>query len=168
MDVAFFVRSSSVHVETLVVSALLEEPMVAALPSLHPMVQNRRSPTVHLTDLASDSFILIGPPGSSIHDETIAACRAAGFSPRVGQVAPRITSTLGLVAIGMGIALVPGSMQNVRMDGVVYRRLKGPQPKVFLGLASRRSDPSPVVRQFLSLVKRVAKQSSSRRAFMAG
>jgi DNA-binding transcriptional LysR family regulator len=68
----------------------------------------------------------------------------------------------------MGIALVPGSMQNVRMDGVVYRRLKGPQPKVFLGLASRRGDPSPVVRQFLSLVNRVAKQSSGRCDFTAG
>ncbi len=168
MDVAFFVRSSGIHIETLVVCALLEEPMVAALPSLHPMAQNRRSPAVLLKDLASDPFILIGPPGTSIHDETIAACRAAGFSPRVGQVAPRITSTLGLVAIGMGIALVPGSMQNVRMDGVVYRRLKGPQPKIFLGLASRRGDPSPVVRQFLSLVKRVAKQSSGHCRFTAG
>ncbi|VIO73297.1 Hca operon transcriptional activator HcaR [Bradyrhizobium ivorense] len=168
MDVAFFVRSSSVHVETLVVSTLLEEPMIAALPSLHPMAQNRRSPTVHLRDLASDPFILIGPPGTSIHDETVAACRAAGFNTRVGQQAPRITSTLGLVAGGMGVALVPGFMQNMRMDGVVYRRLKGPQPKVFLGLASRRGDPSPVVRQFLSLVKRVAKKYSGHRDFTAG
>jgi DNA-binding transcriptional LysR family regulator len=131
MDVAFFVRSSGIHVETLVVSTLLEEPMIVALPSLHPMAQNRRSQTVHLKDLAGDPFILIGPPGTSIHDETVAACRAAGFNTRVGQQAPRITSTLGLVAGGMGVALVPGSMQNMRMDGVVYRRLKGPQPKSF-------------------------------------
>jgi len=110
MDAAFFVRASSTHVETLVVSTLLEEPMIAALPSLHPMAQNHRSSIIHIKDLAGDSFILIGPPGSSIHDETVAACRAAGFSPRVGQQAPRITSTLGLVAVGTGIALVPDSM----------------------------------------------------------
>ena len=99
MDVAFFVRASSVQVDTLVVRTLLEEPMIAALPSLHPLAQKRRSPTVYLRDLASDPFILIGPPGTTIHDGTVAACRAAGFNTRVGQQAPRITSTLGLVAV---------------------------------------------------------------------
>ena len=75
--------------------------------------------------MASDPFILIGPPGDDIHDETVAACRAAGFNTRLGQQAPRITSTLGLVAVWMGIALVPYSIQNVRMDGVVYRTSEG-------------------------------------------
>jgi DNA-binding transcriptional LysR family regulator len=115
-----------------------------------------------LKRLAGDSFILYGPPGTGIYDETVAACRAAGFSPYIGQHAPRITSTLGLVAAGLGIALVPESMQSMNMDGLVYRRLKGvPQPMAVLGLASRRGDPSAVVRQFLNLVKRAAKVHST-------
>ena len=160
MDVAF-VRTATLQSDTLVVSPLLEEPMIVALPSLHAMAQRGPDTTIHLKRLAGDSFILFGPPGTGIYDETVAACRAAGFSPRVGQQAPRITSTLGLVAAGLGIALVPESMQNMRMDGVVYRRLKGPQPKAFLGLASRRSDPSAIVRQFLNVVKRAANQHAS-------
>ena len=160
MDVAF-VRTATLQSDTLVVSPLLEEPMIVALPSLHAMAQRGPDTTIHLKRLAGDSFILFGPPGTGIYDETVAACRAAGFSPRVGQQAPRITSTLGLVAAGLGIALVPESMQNMRMDGVVYRRLKGPQPKAFLGLASRRSDPSAIVRQFLNVVKKAAKQHAS-------
>ena len=157
MDVAF-VRTATIHADNLVVSPLLEEPMVVALPSLHAMAQGTRDTALPLKRLAGDSFILFGPPGTGIYDETVAACRAAGFSPHIGQQAPRITSTLGLVAPGLGIALVPESMQNMSMDGVVYRRLKGtPQPKAFLGLASRRGDPSAVVRQFLNLVKRAAK-----------
>lgn len=83
---------------------------------------------------------------------------AVGFSPHIGQQAPRTKSTLGLVAAGLGIALVPASMQTMGMDGVVCRRLNGaPQPKAVLGLVSQRGDPSAVVRQFLNLVKRDAK-----------
>lgn len=161
MDVAF-VRTSIIHADNLMVSPLLEEPMVVALPSLHAMAQGKRDTTLPLKRLAGDSFILFGPPGTGIYDETVAACRAAGFSPQIGQQAPRIASTLGLVAAGLGVALVPESVQNISMDGVVYRRLKGaPQPKAVLGLASRRGDPSAVVRQFLNLVKRAAKVQST-------
>ena len=157
MDVAF-VRALQIHADGVVVTPLQQEPMVAALPSRHPIARTGRSKAVPLKSLASDPFILIGPPGTALHDETVAACRAAGFVPRLGQPAPRITSTLGLVAAGLGIALVPTTMQSVRMAGVIYRRLQGAAPKAFLGLAWRRGDPSPVLKQFLNLVRSIAKR----------
>jgi DNA-binding transcriptional LysR family regulator len=158
MDVAF-VRAAQIHADGVVVMPLQEEPMVVALPSRHPMARISRSKAVPLRSLAHDPFILIGPPGTGLHDETVAACRAAGFLPRLGQPAPRITSTLGLVAAGLGIALVPSTMQSVRMDGLVYRRLQGAVPKALLGLAARKSDPSPVLRQFLNLVRTIAREA---------
>jgi DNA-binding transcriptional LysR family regulator len=156
MDVAF-VRAAQIHAEGVIVTPLQEEPIVAALPRHHPLARTGRSKAVPLKGLASDPFILIGPPGTGLHDETIAACRAAGFVPRLGQPAPRITSALSLVAAGLGIAMVPSTMQSVRMAGVVYRRLQGTGPKAVLGLASRRGDPSPVLRQFVNLVRAIAK-----------
>jgi DNA-binding transcriptional LysR family regulator len=88
----------------------------------------------------------------------MAACRAAGFSPRAGQEAPRIASTLSLVAVGLGISLVPASLRHLYVDGVLYRRLGGSiQPKAPLDLASRRGDSSAVVRHFLKLVRQAAK-----------
>ena len=88
----------------------------------------------------------------------IAACQAAGFNPRVGHVVPNNLSRLNLVAARLGIAIVPAWLQRVNIDGVVYRRLKGAtQLKIPLNLASRRGDPSAVVRQFLKLVKRTAR-----------
>jgi hypothetical protein len=43
----------------------------------------------------------------------------------------------------------------MNMEGVVYRPLKGrAPPTAVLKLAARRGDPSAVVRQFVSLVKR--------------
>jgi DNA-binding transcriptional LysR family regulator len=158
MDVAF-VRAPQVRALGVVVTPLQEEPMVVALPSKHPLVKRSKAQLVSLAALANDPFILIGPQGTGLHDETVAACRAAGFMPKLGQPAPRITSTLSLVAAGLGIAVIPSTMQSVRIAGIVYRRLRAPVPKAFLGVAFRRNDPSPVLKQFLSVVRTLAKSS---------
>ncbi len=146
--------------EDLVIDSLLEEPMVVALPSAHALAQNDGDDAVlSLKDLAGETFIVYARQhGPGLYDATTAACLKAGFSPRLGQEAPRITSALSLVAAGLGISAVPASMQRMIMDGVAYRRLKGPnQPKAVLNLASRRGDPSAVVRHFLNLVRRAAR-----------
>lgn len=67
-------------------------------------------------------------------------------------------ATLGLVSVGLGVALVPASIRRVRVDGVTYRRLlPGERPAVVLNLALRRGDPSLVVRNFSELVRRAAR-----------
>src|SRR5207237_10582978 len=92
---------------------------------------------------------------------TIAACHAAGFTPRIGPESSNHASTLNLVAVGLGVSLVPASLQRMHIDGVTYRRLKGPnQPTLPLDLASRRGDPSAAVRPFLNLVRQAAKDFS--------
>jgi len=162
MDAAF-IRTSLPDPGRLTVTPLLQEPMVAALPSTHALARADGNAALSLKRLAKETFILYGPPGTGMYDATIAACHAAGFNPRVGnlaactQRAPRIGSTLSLVAAGLGISCVPSSLQRMHVEGVVYRRLKGPaQPKALLSLAARRGDPSAVVRQFLKVVRKVA------------
>ena len=154
MDVAF-IRKAAIEVADLVVHRLVQEPLIVALPSGHQAVRGKRAGLLALVKLAGDAFVVIGPPGTGLHDETLKACRQAGFSPRIEQQAPRITSALGLVATGLGITLVPESLQRIRMSGVVYRRLTGTvQPEAFLGLALRKNNPSAVLRQFVASVKR--------------
>jgi len=71
---------------------------------------------------------------------------------------PEALPALSLVAAGFGISIVPASMQRMNMDGVSYCPLKGaPHANAELTLASRRSEPSVVVRNFLSLTRRAAK-----------
>ncbi|WP_342360580.1 LysR family transcriptional regulator [Terrarubrum flagellatum] len=155
MDVAF-VRNRSMRVDGVIVHPLAEEPMIAALPGNHPAARGR-SGSLALKSLRDESFVLIGPPGTGLHDETIVACREAGFTPHIGQQAPRITSALGLVAAGLGVALVPQSMKTVKMTGVIYRPLSGPAtPKAFLGLAAQKNNPSAVLRKFVASVRRMA------------
>ena len=59
---------------------------------------------------------------------------------------------------GVGLTLVPASLRQMHIDGVVYRPLDGrAQPRAVLNLVSRRGDPSAVIRHFLNLVRQSAK-----------
>ena len=61
---------------------------------------------------------------------------------------------VGLVSAGMGIALVPQSVSNLKRPGVEYRALKEASPLVEIGLAWRKDNTSPVLRAFLKLMKK--------------
>jgi DNA-binding transcriptional LysR family regulator len=136
---------------------LLQEAMVLALPHAHMLARHAgANKALPLKALRDETFIVYRRHnGPGLYDAILSACNALGFSPRVGQEAPRIVSTLNLVAAGLGISLVPESLQRMRMDGVVFRRLAGAaQPKAALYLASRRGETSAAVCRFLALVKR--------------
>ena len=154
IDVAF-IRTPIADQEGLVVNPLLQEEMVIALPRTH-MLSRGANEAVSLRALAHETFIVYRRNnGPGLYDAIFAACNAYGFSPRVGQEAPRIVSTLNLVAAGLGISLVPESLQRMRMDGVVFRRIGDvAQPMAPLYLALRRAETSPATRRFLELVKR--------------
>lgn len=154
LDVAF-VRSGLTGAAGLAVHPLLQEDMVAALPQRHRLA---RRPRLGLRDLAPETFILYRrPDGRGLYDVIIAACAAAGFAPQVGQEAPRIVSTLNLVAAGLGITLVPASLSRLPLEGVVYRRLAGrPTVKVPLSVACRADERSAATIAFLELVREMA------------
>lgn len=154
---AAFIRSPMADVVGLVVRPLLEEDMVVALPAGHPLA-NDSGDALPLPALANETFILYKRPGGpGLYDSIITACRGAGFSPRVGQEAPRIISTLNLVAAGLGVSIVPASLQRLQMDGVIYRRLlDSPDLKAPLILACRPGENSAAVQRFIELVQRPA------------
>jgi DNA-binding transcriptional LysR family regulator len=155
LDVAF-VRSPVGESADLFVRPLLEEAMVAALPSGHPLSAGRDP--LPLAALAGETFILYRRPvGPGLHDAIIAACDRAGFSPTIGQEAPRMLSTLSLVAAGLGVTVVPASMSRLEAEGVAYRPLDSSAPLTApLNLACRRNEISAAVRRFVGLVQRSA------------
>ena len=161
VDVAFL-RASIAAPEGLVVHELLEEPMVAALPSGHPLAlgDGGREAAMPLRALSGETFIAYArDTGPALYEAMAAACLRAGFSPRLGQEAPRITTALSLVATGFGVTLVPASMRRMALEGVTYRDLAGAtEARAFLGLMARRDDPSAAVRHFVALVRRTARR----------
>jgi DNA-binding transcriptional LysR family regulator len=162
MDVAF-IRTAPADSKGLAIQPLLDEPMVVALPAAHPLAEGTKDDAIPLSRLAPENFILYGPPGTGMYDTIIATCHAAGFNPNVGnlgastQQGPRIGSTLSLVAAGLGVTFVPSSLQRMNMEGVAYRRVKSSTPPTArLSLATRRSDPSATVKQFVMLLRGAA------------
>ncbi len=159
---AAFIRSPVEDFVDLSVEPLLEEEMLVALPAAHPLAGRGGldQPALPLGTLASENFILYRRPGApGLYDTIISACRKAGFSPKISQEAPRIVSTLNLVAVGLGISLVPDSLRRLQMDGVSYRRIAGSaRMKAPLILACRRGGNSAAVQRFIDLVRASAQQ----------
>jgi DNA-binding transcriptional LysR family regulator len=164
---AAFVRSpistsASGPAEGIAVHSVLEEAMVAALPAGHALAAGLAARKLALAALAAETFILYRRPlGPGLYDAIIAACQRAGYSPTIGQGAPRMLATLSLVAAGLGVTLVPQSMRRLRVHGVVYQPLDGDAGLVApLNLAYRRTESSAAAQRFIALVRRTRPQSS--------
>ena len=152
---AAFVRSPIGPVSGVTVHSVLEEEMVAAFPAGHALCAGRKANGMPLAALEPETFILYRRPlGPGLYDAIIAACQRAGFSPRIGQEAPRMLWTLSLVAAGLGVTLVPDSMRRLRVHGVAYRRLDSDAGLIApLNLAYRRGETAAATRRFIALVR---------------
>ncbi len=150
---AAFVRSPLRGAQGLQAAPILEEPMLLALPAGHGLARGPGRP-LPLPRLAPEAFVLYRRRvGQGLYDAILRACLEAGFSPRVVQEAPRMTATLSLVAAGLGLSIVPASMQRLRSDGIVYRRLSQcPGLAAPLLLAMRAGDASAVLERFRTMV----------------
>ena len=154
---AAFVRSPVGPAAGIAVHSVLEEAMVAALPAGHALAAGQAARKLELAELAAETFILYRRPlGPGLYDSIIAACQRAGYSPNIGQEAPRMLATLSLVAAGLGVSLVPQSMRRLRVHGVAYRALDNAAGLVApLNLAYRRGESSAAAQRFIALVRRM-------------
>jgi DNA-binding transcriptional LysR family regulator len=145
----------------IVYESLWREPVVVALPSDHPLAHRT---AIDIADLATDIF-LIAPAedAAAFHDEVIALCRRAGFTPRVDVGVPDVQAAIALVAAGLGINPVAAALQRFRRRGVVYRPLRPRSLRIELGLAWRRDDDSALVQQFRRVARETARRAERRR-----
>lgn len=135
---------------TINVEPALRERLVLALPAGHRL--SHQSP-VSLRALAGEPFVLFPrSQGQSFYDRIVSLCHKAGFSPRVAQEATQMQTILSLVAAGIGVALIPETVQSLRGEGVVYQPLRERTPETGLALAWRRDDAAPVLTNFLNVV----------------
>lgn len=98
--------------------------------------------------------------GPDLHDEVIDACRRVGFEPIIGQVSPQITSIANLVAVEMGVSIIPAPLSNIRVPGVVFLPIIGDAPRARLALVTHPDDHSVVTRNFRTQVRAVAHAQS--------
>ncbi|MDP2012555.1 MAG: LysR substrate-binding domain-containing protein [Phenylobacterium sp.] len=103
------------------IALVAEEPYRLAIPADH-----RLAADTHLVEarLDGEAFIALPEQGNpQARAEWIAACRASGFAPDVRIEAVEPTTILGLVAAGVGLAMVQESLAGAAPAGVVMRPL---------------------------------------------
>jgi DNA-binding transcriptional LysR family regulator len=135
------------------------EPLAVALPGGHAAAAKAR---VSLGKLKNESWVLWQREiASRLYDEVMAACRAAGFEPRVAQRTERLATVLSLVGSGVGLALVPEAISRVGVRGAVFRPLAGPRVTVPMALVWRKGDVLPALAPFAAAIKDARAQMSA-------
>ncbi len=126
------------------------EPLVAALPSRHRLA--REKGPLAAKALAQEAFVMVPATlARGLSDVVLGLCARAGFVPRVAQEAVQMQTVVSLVSSGLGVAIVPASLLNLRRSGVVYRPVRDPHPKIELRLAWRRDARSAALDRFVAL-----------------
>ena len=149
IDVGFLrppVGSSGLEIET-----IQRETIVVALPRSHPLAHAQ---SVGITQLQNETFVLLARTESpGVYDSLALTLSELAGNPRAVQEADDMQTLIGLVAAGIGVALVPISVSLLHRPGVVYRPLSGRAPTVELALAWRSGPLSPVVAAFLAIAR---------------
>jgi LysR family transcriptional regulator, benzoate and cis,cis-muconate-responsive activator of ben and cat genes len=149
IDVGFIRQTvSNPHLKTL---SLFKEPFIAALPAHHRLAAQV---AVNLRELADEDFISFSrQEAPAINEHLRRMCEAAGFSPRIALEAHPMSTIIGLVASGAGVAVVPQSMHRLNILNVAYRKLTGTRASSEFFLAWRKDDESATLQNFLKVEK---------------
>lgn len=128
------------------------EPLVVALPSRHPLARERGALGVRA--LAEEPFVMVPANlARGLSDVVLGVCARAGFVPRIAQEAVQMQTVVSLVSSGLGVAIVPASLLNLRRSGVVYRPVRDRHTRIELRLAWRRDARSVPLARFVEIAK---------------
>ncbi len=137
---------------------LWREPLLAALPSGHPLARRKRNPDVR--DFGGEPFIMYSPSeGRYFHDLLVAVFRTARVQPVYTQYPSQVHTALALVKADLGLALVPAAAAALRFEGVVLRPVDGIEGRpVELELMWRRGNDNPALGALLAVVGNLARR----------
>ena len=132
----------------------LRSTLTAVLPAGHPLALLNPLP---LERLAEEGFIMIPRQiGPGLHDATLAACRNAGFSPRVVQESARTATAVQMTAAGIGVALVPAWLRDIGSSATEFRSL-APERPIHVAMVYHPARISAAMRNMLRMVRALVK-----------
>jgi DNA-binding transcriptional LysR family regulator len=132
------------------ISEWYRTPLVVAIPHDHALARHQ---SVTLADLKGDSFIMYPrEAGTGIYWQVMDLCAKAGFRPRVAREVLESSTIIGLVAAGVGVAIVPAEMNCIRFEGIEFKRLADAEAYSTLYLACRETDESVHLHALLKML----------------
>ncbi|WP_082139986.1 LysR substrate-binding domain-containing protein [Desulfovibrio sp. TomC] len=157
-----FCRSAGQEPAGAALTEVSREPYILALPAGHPLAGYRR-----VSLAALDGQALIVPPRAglpALSQALGAAFAAAGARPVAVQEAASKFTMLGLVAAGVGLALVPASVRVWQRAGVVCRDLEAGLPPVVLAAALPLDREHAAATRLVELARQAAGSRPAARA----
>jgi LysR family transcriptional regulator, benzoate and cis,cis-muconate-responsive activator of ben and cat genes len=140
--------------------ALMRDRLVAAVPADHELAAAR---AVRLKDLAAFDFIGFTRSGRfGYHNRMMDICLAAGFAPRIIKETAPMVSVIGLVASGLGIAIVPSMAQRLQISDVRYIPILDRGAQMDFAFAWHRENASPVLKAFLGVARETIGRADGR------
>jgi DNA-binding transcriptional LysR family regulator len=129
---------------------LLNDPLQLALPGDHPLAERKQ---LRLEDLSGESWVQASTT-SPCAKHVVRSCHAAGFEPRVSFESDDYQTVQGLVASGVGVALIPKLALSTVRPGIRVRALhpRSPVRKV-LAATPRAAAVTPAVATMLDVLR---------------
>jgi len=148
------VRSPATHAPSgILLREIASDPVRIVMPAGHPLAA---ADDVSMVALSEAGFITFPfGAGTGLPTLLVELARAAGFEPRVVQVASEATTQIALVAAGVGLALLPAQLEHVRLPGVCYKPLRDANTGFPLSVATVQGREEPVVARFLQVLEAV-------------
>lgn len=136
---------------------LLEDPMHVALPAEHPLASK---PALSLADLRDQQWVQTSA-SSPCARHVVRSCLAAGYEPYVAFESDDYDTVQGLVAAGVGVALIPRLALTRVHSGIVVRALapRSPARKV---TAATMAGPgvAPAAKSMIAVLSDVTRRYS--------
>ncbi|ADP16315.1 HTH-type transcriptional regulator CatR 2 [Achromobacter xylosoxidans A8] len=133
---------------------LMTEALMAAVPLGHPIARLRR---VSVERLAREPFVLYpARPRPNFSDHVLGLFRAAGHAPQVVQEANELQTAIGLVAAGLGVTVVPASVQRLQRQDVAHVAIDADTFVSPVIVSYRKDDASAFLARALELAQALA------------
>src|ERR1700753_2082465 len=136
---------------------LFEDPLHLALPADHPLASREKAP--RLEDLREESWVQTSA-SSPCGRHVVRSCIAAGFEPRVSFESDDYQTVQGLVAAGVGVALIPQLAlpgPGTREDIVVRPLAPGRPVRKVVAATPRAAAATAAVATMLDVLRREAR-----------
>lgn len=133
---------------------VLIDPLLLALPASHAAARHERFDLARLLDLDDASWVFSATPGDTLDEVVRDAFSAAGRPLEASIRTDDYSVALGMVAAGMGVALVPRLATAHVPEGAVLRPIDDGRFAREILLAATGPTPSPAVRQLAEAVRR--------------
>ncbi|GAB5562421.1 MAG: LysR substrate-binding domain-containing protein [Synoicihabitans sp.] len=133
------------------VERMFEEPLQLVVGRKHRLASKRRFTA---QDLREETFIMMGR-GSTLTEQVQEFCGEHDFEPSIGYRCAQVSTLKSLVALGLGIAILPQIAYHANdHDRLIFRKIVGRTPTREIGMVRHlQRYQSQGTRQFLKILR---------------